>query len=140
MSCFPSLKELISEIFDYYIGIKLNLSNFSLDDNNNLYVKLTNINIDPSRINHEYLKDINIKLTKGLVEKIELRIGVNTFEIKISKLSVMLMPVVSINQKEKKEEIVIKKSIEKKEKKKIKKTLKIQKIKKDPLALLLKNY
>ena len=117
MSCFPSLKELISEIFDYYIGIKLNLSNFSLDDNNNLYVKLTNINIDPSRINHEYLKDINIKLTKGLVEKIELRIGVNTFEIKISKLSVMLMPVVSINQKEKKEEIVIKKSIEKEEKK-----------------------
>ena len=117
MSCFPSIKELISEIFDYYIGIKLNLSNFSLDDNNNLYVKLTNINIDPSRINHEYLKDINIKLTKGLVEKIELRIGVNTFEIKISKLSVMLMPVVSINQKEKKEEIVIKKSIEKEEKK-----------------------
>ncbi len=30
--------------------------------------------------------------------------------------------------------------VKKKKKKKIKKTLKIQKIKKDPLALLLKNY
>ena len=140
MSYFPSIKESISYFFDYYIGIKLNLSNFSLDDNNNLYVKLTNINIDPSRINHEYLKDINIKLTKGLVEKIELRIGVNTFEIKISKLSVMLMPVVSINQKEKKEEIVIKKSIEKEEKKEDKENIENPENKKGLIRSFIENF
>ena len=41
------------------------------------YIKLTNINIEPNRINYNYLKNINIKLTKGLIGKIEIRIGVN---------------------------------------------------------------
>ena len=98
MSCIPSVKESIAYIFDNYLGIKLNLSNLCFDDNNNLFVQLTNINIEPNRINYNYLKNINIKLTKGIIGNIEIRIGVNTFEIKISKLSVMLMPVVSNNQ------------------------------------------
>ena len=100
MSCIPSVKESIAYIFDNYLGIKLNLSNLCFDDNNNLFVQLTNINIEPNRINYNYLKNINIKLTKGIIGNIEIRIGVNTFEIKISKLSVMLMPVVSNNQNE----------------------------------------
>ena len=116
MKCLPSIKDSISYIFDYYLGIKLNLSNLSFDNNNNLFLQLTNISIEPNRINHNYLKNINIKLTKGLIEKIEIRIGTNTFDIKISKLSVKLMPVVIINQNENKEEKEIKKAIEEKEK------------------------
>ena len=118
MSCIPSVKESIAYIFDNYLGIKLNLSNLCFDDNNNLFVQLTNINIEPNRINLNYLKDINIKLTKGLIEKLELRIGVSTFEIKISKLSVMLMPIIVLNQNEKKEESVMKLLEEEKEKEK----------------------
>ena len=106
MNCIPSVKDSVSYLFDYYLGIKLNLSNLSLDDNNNLFIQLTNINIEPNRINLNYLKDINIKLTKGLIEKLELRIGVSTFEIKISKLFVMLMPVIVLNQNEKEETIM----------------------------------
>ena len=118
MNCIPSVKDSVSYLFDYYLGIKLNLSNLSLDNNNNLFIQLTNINIEPSRINLNYLKDINIKLTKGLIEKLELRIGVSTFEIKISKLSVMLMPIIVLNQNEKKEESVMKLLEEEKEKEK----------------------
>lgn len=106
LNCIPSVKESVSYLFDYYLGIKLNLSNLSLDNNNNLFIQLTNINIEPNRINLNYLQDINIKLTKGLIEKLELRIGVNTFEIKISKLSVMMMPVIVLDQNEKKETIL----------------------------------
>ena len=114
MNYLPSIKETISYIFDHYLGIKLNLSNFSLDNNNNLFIQLTNINIEPNRINHNYLKDINIKLTKGIVEKLEIKLGMNAFEIKISKISVMLMPVVLLNQnkKENKEKIEIKEKIQ----------------------------
>ena len=95
------VKEYIAYALDYVLGIKLNISNFILDDNKNFFIQLTNVNIEPNRINHEYLKDINIKLTKGLIEKIELRIGLSAFEIKISKLSLMLMPVVTTNQNQK---------------------------------------
>ena len=114
MNYLPSIKETISYIFDHYLGIKLNLSNFSLDNNNNLFIQLTNINIEPNRINHNYLKDINIKLTKGIVEKLEIKLGMNAFEIKISKVSVMLMPVVLLNQNKKgnKEKIEIKEKIQ----------------------------
>ena len=111
MNAIPSIKESISYIFDYYFGIKLNLSNFSID-NSNLFIQLTNINIDASRINHKYLKNINIKLTKGIIEKIEIIIGVNIFEIKISKLSVRIMPVIELNKSENKEESEIKNNIE----------------------------
>ena len=76
------VKESITYVFDYLLGIKLNISNCNFDDNNNILIQLTNINIEANRINHNYLKDINIKLTKGLVEKMELRVGFNTLEIK----------------------------------------------------------
>ena len=110
----PNIKESISYIFDHYLGIKLNLSNLTFDNDKNLFLQLTNIDIEPNRINLNYLKDINIKLTKGIVEKLELKIGIDTFEIKISKVSVMLMPVVLINQnkKEANEKIEIKENKE----------------------------
>ena len=59
------------------------LNDEQIAKNMGIYIKLTNINIEPNRINYNYLKNINIKLTKGLIGKIEIRIGVNTFEIKI---------------------------------------------------------
>ena len=136
------IKESISYAFDYFLGIQLNLSNFTVDDNNNLFIQLTNINIDPSRINHDYLKDINIKLTKGLIEKIEIRVGANTFDINISKLSVMLMPVMILN--EKKEEKEIKKAIQEKDDKEANKEEKNKNNnnnnKKGNIATLIENY
>ena len=135
------IKESISYFFDYYLGIQLNLSNCQID-NKNLFIQLTNINIDPSRINHDYLKDINIKLTKGLIEKIEIRAGPSTFDINISKLSVMLMPVMVIN--EKKEEKEIKKAIQEKDDKETNKDEKNQNNnnnnKKGMIATWIENY
>ena len=118
INAIPSIRESISYLFDYYLGIKLNLSNFTID-NNTLFIQLTNINIDASRINLDYLKNINIKLTKGIIEKIEIRVGLNTLEIKISKLSVRVMPVIELNHNENKEESEIKNEIEEKKEEKV---------------------
>ena len=116
MNSIPSIKNSILYICDTYFGIKLNLSNFGLDQDNNLYVKLNDVKLEPNQINNNYLKDINIKITKGIIEQLELRVGFNTLEINISKLSLMVMPVISINNKENKEIKDIPK-IENKEKK-----------------------
>ena len=114
MNSLPSIKNVILNIFDTYLGIKLNLSNFELDQDKNLYIKLNDVKLEPNQINNNYLKDINIKITKGIIEQLELRVGINTFEINLSKLSLTVMPVISINKKEKKE-IVEEKKEEKKE-------------------------
>ena len=113
MNSIPSIKSSIFYIFETYFGIHINLSNFSLDQDNNLFIQLENINLSPNIINNNYLKNINIKITKGIIEKLELKIGINAFEIKLSKLILNLMPVISIN-KEKKEEQILKKEIKEK--------------------------
>ena len=116
---FSSAKESISYLFDRYLGIKLNLSNFTIIDEKNLYIKLNDINIDSSKINNKYLKDLNIKLTKGKIDELELKLGPNIFEIKISKISAMIMPVAQKDTKTNKEvdekEIIKKDEIGKKE-------------------------
>ena len=78
MNSIPSIKSSILYIFDTYLGIKLNLTNFELDQDNNLYIKLNDVKLEPNQINNNYLKDINIKITKGIVEQLELRVGINT--------------------------------------------------------------
>ena len=105
MNSIPSIKSSILYIFDTYLGIKLNLTNFELDQDNNLYIKLNDVKLEPNQINNNYLKDINIKITKGIIEQLELRVGINTLEINLSKLSLTLMPVISINKKEKEAKI-----------------------------------
>ena len=105
MNSLPSIKSSILYIFEEYLGIKLDLTNFSFDKDNNLFIQLTNIKFEPNIINNNYLKNINIKITKGDIEKLELKVGINTLEINLSKISLTLMPVISINnQKEEKEE------------------------------------
>ena len=117
MNSLPSIKSSILYIFEEYLGIKLDLTNFSFDKDNNLFIQLTNIKFEPNIINNNYLKNINIKITKGDIEKLELKVGINTLEINLSKISLTLMPVISINnQKEEKEEKKIVKP-EKEEKK-----------------------
>ena len=101
-----SIKSPILYLFETYLGIKLDIANFSLDQENIFNAQLTNIKLEPNIINNKFLKDINIKITKGMIEKLELRLGIDTLEIKISKLSLSLMPVISINN-EKNEEIKI---------------------------------
>ena len=105
MNSIPSIKSSILYIFDTYLGIKLNLTNFELDQDNNLYIKLNDVKLEPNQINNNYLKDINIKITKGIIEQLELRVGINTLEINLSKLSLTVMPVISINKKEKEAKI-----------------------------------
>ena len=102
MNSIPSIKNSILYIFDTYFGIKLDLTNFELDQDNNLFIKLTDIKLEPNQINNNYLKGINIKITKGFIEQLELRVGINTLEINLSKLSLTLMPVISINEKKEK--------------------------------------
>ena len=109
MNSLPSIKSSILYIFEEYLGIKLDLTNFSFDKDNNLFIQLTNIKFEPNIINNNYLKNINIKITKGDIEKLELKVGINTLEINLSKISLTLMPVISINnQKEEKEEKIVK--------------------------------
>ena len=109
MNSLPSIKSSILYIFEEYLGIKLDLTNFSFDKDNNLFIQLTNIKFEPNIINNNYLKNINIKITKGDIEKLELKVGINTLEINLSKVSLTLMPVISINnQKEEKEEKIVK--------------------------------
>ena len=81
MNSIPSIKSSILYIFDTYLGIKLNLTNLELDQDNNLYIKLNDVKLEPNQINNNYLKDINIKITKGIIEQLELRVGINTLEI-----------------------------------------------------------
>ena len=106
MNSIPSIKNSILYIFETYFGIKLDLTNFTLDQDNNLFVQLTNIKLEPNIINNNYLKNINIKITKGSINNLELRVGINTLEINLSKVSLTLMPVIAINKEkeEKKEE------------------------------------
>ena len=115
MNSIPSIKNSILYLFENYLGIKLDLTNFSLDQDNNLFVQLTNIKLEPNIINNIFLKKINIKITKGSIEKLELKVGVNTLEVNLSKLSLTVMPVISIN-KEKKEEKEEEKEIKNEEK------------------------
>ena len=103
MNSLPSIKSSILYLFEAYLGIKLDLTNFSLDKDNNLFIQLTNIKFEPNIINNNYLKNINIKITKGDIEKLELKVGINTLEINLSKLSLTLMPVISINKEKEKE-------------------------------------
>ena len=104
MNSIPSIKNSILYIFETYFGIKLDLTNFTLDQDNNLFVQLTNIKLEPNIINNNYIKNINIKITKGSIDNFELKVGINTLEINLSKVSLTLMPVISISKKEKKEE------------------------------------
>ena len=43
MNSLPSIKSSIFYIFDTYFGIKLNLANFSLDQDNNLFIQIKDI-------------------------------------------------------------------------------------------------
>ena len=104
MNSIPSIKNSILYIFETYFGIKLDLTNFTLDQDNNLFVQLTNIKLEPNIINNNYIKNINIKITKGSIDNLELKVGINTLEINLSKVSLTLMPVISISKKENKEE------------------------------------
>ena len=113
MNSIPSIKNSILYIFDTYFGIKLNLTNFELDQDNNLYIKLNDVKLEPNQINTNYLKDINIKITKGIIDQLELRVGINTLEVNLSKVSLTLMPVITINKNEEKENEI--KNEEKKE-------------------------
>ena len=113
MNSIPSIKNSILYIFETYFGIKLDLTNFTLDQDNNLFVQLTNIKLEPNIINNNYLKNINIKITKGSINNLELKVGINTLEINLSKVSLTLMPVITIN-KEKEEKKEEKKIIEEK--------------------------
>ena len=107
MNSIPSIKNSILYIFETYFGIKLNLTNFALDQDNNLFVQLTNIKLEPNIINNNFLKNINIKITKGFIDSLELKVGINTLEINLSKLSLTLMPVISVNTEKKVEEKII---------------------------------
>ena len=98
LNALPSVKEAICYGFQYYLGIELNIDNLSLDQNNNINLHLTNINIEPNKINGNFLQDLNIKLTKGNIEKLEIKFGINQFEIKISKISIFLMPAIILNK------------------------------------------
>ena len=126
MNSIPSIKNSILYIFDTYFGIKLNLTNFELDQDNNLYIKLNDVKLEPNQINTNYLKDINIKITKGIIDQLELRVGINTLEVNLTKISLTVMPVITINKneeknneiknEEKKEEVNIEKNNDKNEK------------------------
>ena len=104
MNSLPSIKSSIFYIFDTYFGIKLNLANFSLDQDNNLFIQIKDIKLEPNQINNNYLKNINIKITKGIIEQLELRVGINTLELNISKISLTIMPVISINNENRKKQ------------------------------------
>ena len=104
MNSIPSIKSSISYIFQTYFGIKLNLANYAFDSDNNLFVQLTNIKLEPNIINNNYLKNINIKITKGFIDSLTLKVGINTLEINLTKLSLTLMPVISINNEKNIEE------------------------------------
>ena len=108
MNSLPSIKSSIFYIFDTYFGIKLNLANFSLDQDNNLFIQIKDIKLEPNQINNNYLKNINIKITKGIIEQLELRVGINTLELNISKISLTVMPVISINNENREKENEIK--------------------------------
>ena len=116
MNSLPSIKSSILYLFEAYLGIKLDLTNFSLDKDNNLFIQLTNIKFEPNIINNNYLKNINIKITKGDIEKLELKVGINALEINLSKLSLTLMPVISINKQKEKTKKKKKKILKKKKK------------------------
>ena len=103
LNALPLVKESICYCFQYYLGIEINIDNLSLDQNNNINLHLTNISIEPNKINGNFLRDLNIKLTKGVIEKLEIKFGVNQFEIKISKISIFLMPVILLYEKNTKE-------------------------------------
>ena len=111
MNSLPSIKSSIFYIFDTYFGIKLNLANFSLDQDNNLFIQIKDIKLEPNQINNNYLKNINIKITKGIIEQLELRVGINTLELNISKISLTVMPVISINNENREKENEIKNEI-----------------------------
>ena len=105
LNALPLVKESICYCFQYYLGIEINIDNLSLDQNNNINLHLTNISIEPNKINGNFLRDLNIKLTKGVIEKLQIKFGVNEFELKISKISIFLMPVILLyenNTEEKK--------------------------------------
>lgn len=94
LTYLPFIKPLISDFLSQYIGIDINLETIGLLSENTFDLDLKDIEANPRILNSLLLKHSNIKIMSFSIGQIKLGINLNSVNLTVSKIKLIMIPVI----------------------------------------------
>ena len=94
LTYLPFIKPLISDFMSQYIGIDINLETIGLLSENTFDLDLKDIEANPRILNSLLLKHSNIKIMSFSIGQIKLGINLNSVNLTVSKIKLIMIPII----------------------------------------------